>query len=259
MSGSIAFDRAAAYYDETRGLSAAGVEKSTRTMLEAIGDARPVLEVGVGTGQVSLPLLLAGVPVIGLDLSRPMLDRLLAKVADGPRPPLVQADATATPFGDSVFGAVYLRWVLHLIPDWRAAVAEIARVISSGGVFVAVLGSYGGKRNEIQARFAEITGISTEPAGLTWDGWGELDTEVGALGGEKLPDLTFDDEDRDGVETFVRGMERNMYSWTWAVADDDLRRAAAAEARWWAEERWGPLDHVPRSTFRWRFARYRMP
>jgi SAM-dependent methyltransferase len=258
VSDSVAFDRAAAYYDQTRGLSAEGVAKTTRTLTEAFGGARPVLEIGVGTGQVALPLHGAGVPVVGMDLSRPMLDRLIAKAGAGSAPPLVLGDATAMPFGDGAFGAAYLRWVLHLIPDWRSALAEIARVVAPGGVFVAVLGSYGGKRNEIQARFAEITGISTQPAGLTWDGWGELDAAVASLGGRKLPDLSFEDEDRDDLETFVRGVEQNMFSWTWAVPDDELRREAAAEARRWAEERWGPLDAVPRSTFRWRFARYRM-
>ena len=38
---------------------------------------------------------------------------------------------------------------------------------------------------------------------------------------------------------------------------DDVRRAAAAEVRSWAEARWGPLDRVPREAIEVRFAAYR--
>jgi SAM-dependent methyltransferase len=263
VSDSIAFDRAAEYYDSTRGLSEEGVRRTTEALIAAFevgADASgPILEVGVGTGQVALPLHEAGVAITGLDLSRPMLSKLIAKAGGAPPFPLVEGDATGMPFRDEAFAGAYLRWVLHLIPDWRAAVREIARVVVHGGRFVAALGSYGGHRSEIQARFAEITGISIDPPGLAWAGWDELDVEIARIGGAKMPDLEFDDHDRDDLDVFVRGMERNRYSWTWAVQDDALRERAAAETRRWAEQRWGPLQETPRETFRWRFAHYRLP
>ncbi len=107
--------------------------------------------------------------------------------------PLVEGDATSLPFADDAFAGAYLRWVLHLIPDWRAAVREIERILAPGSTFIAALGAYGGYRQEMQARFAEITGISTEPAGLAWNGWDELDAEVASLGLQKLPDIGFTD------------------------------------------------------------------
>lgn len=258
MTGSIAFDRAAEYYDQTRGLSEEGVRSTTQALVGAFSGAGPILEVGVGTGQVAMPLRAAGVGVVGLDLSRPMLATLLAKAGGEPPLPLVEGDATRMPFPDDAFAGAYLRWVLHLIADWRAAVREIARVTVPGSLFLAALGSYGGVRSEIQARFAEITGVSLEPIGLMWDGWGELDREIAALGGGKLDAVTFLDRDRDDLETFVQGIEQNRYSWTWAVSDDAARVGAAAEARSWAEARWGPLDQVPPATFEWRFAVYRL-
>jgi hypothetical protein len=110
----------------------------------------------------------------------------------------------------------------------------------------------------MQARFSETTGVSAEPIGLTWDGWDALDAAVAALGGAKLPDVTFEAVDRDDLETFMRGIESNRYSWTWKVADDDLRTRAAAEVRTWAESRWGPLDRMPREVSSYRFASYRL-
>ena len=258
MTASIPFDRAAEYYDSTRGLSPEGIRVTTDVLVEAFEGMGRILEVGVGTGQVALPLRGRAVPLTGIDLSRPMLDRLRAK-AGGPTPfPLVEGDATRMPFSDSVFGGVYLRWVLHLIPDWRAAVREIGRVAGPRAPFLAILGSYGGIRSEIQTRFAEVSGVPAVPVGLTWDGWDELDAEVAALGGIKLPDIVQHERARDDIETFVRGIENNMYSWTWAVADEELRGRAAVEARRWAEGQLGPLADVPRETYEWRFACYRL-
>jgi SAM-dependent methyltransferase len=256
VSGSIPFDRAAEYYDLTRGLSAEGVARTTAALSDAFGGAAPVLEVGVGTGQVAIPLREAGLDVIGLDLSLPMLEQIRRK---GVTVPVVEADATRMPFHDDAFGGAYLRWVLHLIPDWRLAVRETARVVRSGGRFLVGLGSYGGAQAEIQSRFAAETGVPIDPVGLAWDGWYHLDAEVAGLGGEKLPDLMFPDRDRDDLEHFVRGIEENRYSWTWAVADDAARSKAAADVRAWAEERWGPLDRVPRAAFDWRYAVYLLP
>ena len=62
MSDSIAFDRAAEYYDDTRGLSEEGVRHTTEALAEVFRGGGPILEVGVGTGQVALPLHDAGVP-----------------------------------------------------------------------------------------------------------------------------------------------------------------------------------------------------
>ena len=95
MTDSIAFDRAADYYDATRGLSEEGVRKTTEALVGAFAGAGPILEVGVGTGQVAMPLRAAGVDPVGLDLSRPMLAKLLAKAGGAPPFPLVEGGATA--------------------------------------------------------------------------------------------------------------------------------------------------------------------
>src|SRR5262245_1344495 len=61
----------------------------------------PVLELGCGTGRVSVPLAKAGVDLVGVDRSSPMLERARQRIARGwrqqpsalsPRPSLVRAD-----------------------------------------------------------------------------------------------------------------------------------------------------------------------
>jgi len=243
--GSVAFDRAAEYYDLTRGLSPEGTRKTIELLAGQLDGRGDVLEVGVGTGQIALPLHGAGIPVIGLDLARPMMAKLIEKAGGRSPLPLVQADATAMPFLDQAFGGAYLRWVLHLIPAWRDALAEIGRVIRPGGVLLTELGAYGGPRSEIQQRFAELTGVSPEPPGLTSAGYGTLDEAMSELGYTPRDLPPFTEVERDRLDTFIDGIASNRYSWTWKVEDPELFRRASADVRRWAEHRYGPLHLVP--------------
>lgn len=52
---------------------------STVATLRSFADGGPVLELGVGTGRLAIPLAASGVEVYGLDTSQAMLDRLAAK------------------------------------------------------------------------------------------------------------------------------------------------------------------------------------
>jgi SAM-dependent methyltransferase len=243
--GSVAFDRAAEYYDLTRGLSPEGARKTIELLAGQLDGRGDVLEVGVGTGQIALPLHEAGIRVIGLDLARPMMNKLVEKAGGRSPLPLVQADATAMPFRDDAFGGAYLRWVLHLIPAWRTTLAEIARVVRPGGVLLTALGAYGGPRSEIQQRFADMTGVSLEPPGLTWAGYDTLDDAMIQLGFAPRDLPPFTEIERDRLDTFIDGIANNRYSWTWKVDDPELFERAAVDVCRWAEERYGPLHLVP--------------
>ena len=48
---------------------------------------------------------------------------------------LLVADATHMPFPDASFDAVFESGVVHHIPDWQAALREVARVLGDGGRF----------------------------------------------------------------------------------------------------------------------------
>ena len=249
-SNSVSFDRAAEYYDATRGFSPEG-ERAMVEMLAGELDGRGrVLEVGVGTGQVALPLHAAGVSVTGLDLSRGMMDRLLVKTGGRSPFPLVQGDATRMPFADGGFDGAYLRWVLHLIPNWRKALGEIVRVVRPGGVILTSLGSYeGGPRSEIHDRFTELAGVSTEPIGLTWSDYQGLDETMAALGAVKRALPPIPEVAPDSVEEFMDGIAKAAYSWTWSIEDPAVLARLVDEVRRWAEERYGPLRDIARDTY----------
>jgi len=240
---SVAFDRAVEFYDRTRAISDECMARTIELLTSELRDRGRVLEVGVGTGLLALPLHEAGIEVVGVDLSPAMIGKLVDK-AGGTAPfPLMLSDATTLPFAAGAFGAAYLRWVLHLVPDWQRVLAEVVRAVGQGGSFLVNLGAYGGPREEVQERFAEITGISVRPVGLDWAEWEELDDEMRGHGA-KIRNLPVLREDvAVSLGEFIEGIEENRYSWTWRVPED-VRLRAAAEIRPWAAERFGPVDEA---------------
>ena len=114
----------------------------------ARGARGPVLELGCGTGRLSVPIARAGVSLVGVDRSDPMLARAREKARairtrPGGRPPgrltLVRADIRALPFGSERFPLVLAPYgVLQSLirpRDLSAALASVSRVIAPGGTF----------------------------------------------------------------------------------------------------------------------------
>jgi SAM-dependent methyltransferase len=243
MTDPVRFDRAADFYDASRAIAPEAMERTIELLAGELRGRGLALEVGVGTGLLALPLYDAGIAVAGLDISGPMIGKLVEKAGGSPPFPLALGDATRMPFADDAFDAAYLRWVLHLISDWRALVAEVVRTVRPGGVFVAKLGSYGGAHEDIRKRFEELSGFNTTPVGLDWAAFDELDAELGRYGGSLriLPPAYESFE--ESLEDFVRGIEENRYSWTWPIPED-VRLRTVAEIRPWAKEWLGSLYAV---------------
>ncbi len=98
-----------------------------------------VLDIGCGTGSVSLRWCEGGHDVTGLDLDPEFARRACERLArfDG-RFRAVVGDATRLPLRGGRFDVVWMVALLEHIPDWRAAVTEAARQVAPGGVLVVV-------------------------------------------------------------------------------------------------------------------------
>jgi SAM-dependent methyltransferase len=106
-------------------------------LADLAGDG-PALELAVGTGRVAIPLAARGVPVTGIELSRPMVAQLRTK-ADEATVRVVLGDmARATADGD--FTLVYLVWNsisnLRTQEEQVACFRNAARHLRPGGRFV---------------------------------------------------------------------------------------------------------------------------
>jgi SAM-dependent methyltransferase len=76
------YDLAAEFYDEDMGRNTSGLDIPWYVSLAANAHATlggPVLELGAGTGRITLPLAASGLTVWAVDRSRPMLTELLKK------------------------------------------------------------------------------------------------------------------------------------------------------------------------------------
>lgn len=94
-----------------------------------------VLEVGVGTG-LALPLYRPDKQVVGIDLSRHMLEKAHARVArerlanvQG----LLEMDAERMAFADGAFDIAVAMFTASVVPDARRLFAEMSRVVRPGG------------------------------------------------------------------------------------------------------------------------------
>jgi SAM-dependent methyltransferase len=91
-------------------------------IVEALGDARSVVNVGAGTGSYEPPPE-SGRRVIAVEPSRTMIDQRGASAA-----PVVQASATQLPFADRRFDASLAVLTVHHWPDRARGLTELARV-----------------------------------------------------------------------------------------------------------------------------------
>ena len=130
---SVSFDRAADFYDQTRDLAEPVATHGLPALLDLLSPHGRILDVGIGTGRIAVPLINLGADMIGVDLSLKMMAKLRQKQ---PTVRIAQADAAQLPFPAPTFDAALTTHVLHLIGPWREALHEFKRVIKPGGVYI---------------------------------------------------------------------------------------------------------------------------
>jgi demethylmenaquinone methyltransferase/2-methoxy-6-polyprenyl-1,4-benzoquinol methylase len=98
-------------------------------------DAR-ALDLATGTGDIALALAARGARVVGLDVTRRMIELARAKAVrlhTHERAMFLVGDMTALPFPSRSFEIVTTGYGLRNVPDLAAAIDEIARVLTTGG------------------------------------------------------------------------------------------------------------------------------
>lgn len=71
-----------------------------------------------------------------MDLDPRMTQAAAARLLEFPEAAAETGDATAMPFPDDSFDSVVSCLMLHHLIDWERAIAEVARVLRPGGIFV---------------------------------------------------------------------------------------------------------------------------
>jgi SAM-dependent methyltransferase len=113
------------------------IEATVNTLVPLAGD-HPLLELGVGTGRLAIPLAAQGIKVFGLDTSPAMLDVLRAK----PGGDLVETSIgdMATDLPDGPFGVVFVAYNTFFSNLTSASQQDcfnaVAARLTTGGRFV---------------------------------------------------------------------------------------------------------------------------
>jgi ubiquinone/menaquinone biosynthesis C-methylase UbiE len=130
------FDRVAHCYDDTRGIpadAARAIGDAIAVISREVSPSPRLLEVGIGTGRIAVPLAEAGVLVTGIDISPKMLAVLREKCRDVD---VLLAEASRPPLRDASFDAALFVHILHLVPDAEATLRATARLVHPGGVIL---------------------------------------------------------------------------------------------------------------------------
>jgi ubiquinone/menaquinone biosynthesis C-methylase UbiE len=158
------WDEYAPFYDweNARTLGRRDVPFWQRVAADAGGT---VLELGCGTGRISLPLAKSGIDLVGVDRSEPMLARLRsrsrrARAGAAASLQIVRADIRSLPFRRARFPMVLAPYgILQSLireRDLADTLASVARVIKRGGTFgidlVPDVPNWREYRNKVQLR-----------------------------------------------------------------------------------------------------------
>jgi SAM-dependent methyltransferase len=242
MSDFSNFDRAAEYYDETRGFPAGDDVKVAAWIAETVrlAASHRLLEVGIGTGRIAVPLSAHVKSIDGIDISRAMLAKLRAKQSAKPIH-IVEGDATHLPYANHTFDACLSIHVFHLIPDMNTCIQEINRVLKPDGVLL-----YGGGPADVRGdtatgAFADLEEVWNKYAPPSV-GAGKMEDVQDVLKrhGWHIPDAPLKYEGiivKRKPSGFIDGLRQRKRSASWRMSDEILRLAVAE------------MEHVARENY----------
>jgi SAM-dependent methyltransferase len=144
--GALDWDAEATSFDDEpdHGLRDPEVRRAWTDRLRAWlpGRSSDVLDLGCGTGSLSLLAAEQGHRVTGVDLSPAMVDLARAKLA-GRDAAFLVGDAAAPPVGEQRFDVVLVRHVLWALPDPGRALRNWRELLRPGGRLVLIEGVWG--------------------------------------------------------------------------------------------------------------------
>jgi len=133
------FDRIARVYDPMNLVISAFQEPRWRAHAVKLTGAHAgdrLLDVATGTGKVAADLFTRAQPggsVLGVDISRGMIDVAQRRFADRPGLEFVVGDALALPTEDGTFDAATIAFGMRNLPDYGRGFSELARSVRPGG------------------------------------------------------------------------------------------------------------------------------
>lgn len=101
--------------------------------LGELGRDAKVLDIGAGSGALSIPLAHSGASVTAIDIAPGMIELLAERLAPLPSAQARVMDGQALTFAEGSFDAAVSIMGVTLFPDWLTGLSEQARVLRPGG------------------------------------------------------------------------------------------------------------------------------
>jgi demethylmenaquinone methyltransferase / 2-methoxy-6-polyprenyl-1,4-benzoquinol methylase len=153
-----------------------GLDQRWKRRLVALAGLRPgarVLDLATGTGDIAFGCAAAGASVVGLDLTYRMIELARAKRRELRQTAFLVGDMMALPFGSGQFDIVTTGYGLRNVPNLKAAVDEIHRVLKPGGQLLSL--DFNRPANPI-VRSAYLAYLTAAGGTLGWLLHGDPDT-----------------------------------------------------------------------------------
>lgn len=220
------FNAIAEVYDETREpLSQGALDKIASTLTQ--DGCRKLLEAGVGTGRIAIPLAHRAFDIVGIDISPGMLAWAKKKGLER----LIVADGNQPPFRRKTFDAVIMSHVLHLLEDPAKTFKALGEVVSRE-IVVLTRARDGANRDPDESRAtiwkairkaATELGYVTPPVG----GWQRNFMREVEFLAKSPPDKLVTIQDVSGVTTLaerLKHMEKRAYGWSYSFPEEAFRK-----------------------------------
>lgn len=238
-ASSVSFNRIAQVYDDQRAHPADVAAQIGAAIAATAGHDARVLELGIGTGRIALPVQAAGCWVTGIDVAVDMLGVVQAKgVAD-----LVQGDIARLPFRDETFDALLAVHVLHHLSDWRGGLTEAVRLLRPGGALIQGRDwqDPASCAGQIRSKLREVV-MALQP-GIRPPGAGAAMGQVlGKLGGTAEPEgIAATWTDHASPAGVLAAIAARSDAESWALSEAVLG-AALEQLTAWAADVWHDLD-----------------
>ncbi len=133
------FDWASSFYDYSRAIPDDLMKKTVETIQKnvKIHSNSKILEIGVGTGRIAIPLSRKlKKNTIGMDTSEKMLQNCRKKTISADCIQLIVADGLSLPFSQNQFDIILTCHLLHLLPDVFQFIEKMTPILVQRGYFI---------------------------------------------------------------------------------------------------------------------------
>jgi ubiquinone/menaquinone biosynthesis C-methylase UbiE len=227
------------------------------SILNLVGKGKKIIDVGAGAGRITIPIAETGLDTTAFDVEEEMLAELTRLSAErGLVIDSLKGDIARMPFDDETFDAVFTSNVLHLVDEWKLALADIKRILKPNGLLIQgrdwldPTSFFAKMRTELRKTIAHLdpTMIPTAAAGP------QLFQHITMLGGLNLPDVVGATWiEYTSPAQILERMQKRKHNETWQL-EEKLFQEVMAHITDWTHKNFPDL--TAEEPIEWKFLLY---